>query len=46
MKKMHQTKFIGNRTKIEILMSELIQTLDLYYENSNENEFESYEKLS
>ena len=46
MKKFDKTKFIGNRTKIELLLSELNQTLDLYYENINESEFESYEKLS
>ena len=46
MKKLDQKKFIGNRSKIEILLSELNQTLDLYYENINESDFESYEKVS
>tara|TARA_B100000579_G_C22415520_1_gene658347 strand:+ start:283 stop:423 length:141 start_codon:yes stop_codon:yes gene_type:complete len=46
MKKLEQKQFMGNRTKIEILISELNQTLDLYYENINECDFESYEKVS
>tara|TARA_B100000965_G_C19239334_1_gene603653 strand:- start:99 stop:242 length:144 start_codon:yes stop_codon:yes gene_type:complete len=46
MQKLEQKNFTGNRTKVEILMSELNHTLDLYYENINESDFESFEKVS
>ena len=46
MNKLEQKQFKGIKSKIEILMSELNQTLDLYYENIIESDFESNEKVS